>query len=291
MGAGFQWCRAGARLATLEAFAAAFESCGFRRQALYPCYGLAEATLMVSGGALLAGPTVTSFDTAALAAGQVRLASPGVRDAANITRLVGNGRAIGRQEVAIIDPASATACEPSRAGEIWVKGPSVGKGYWNRQQETGQTFGAARADTGDGPFLRTGDLGFVQDGELFVTGRLKDLIIVDGLNHYPQDIELTVDQSHAALRQGCSAAFSVDTGDREQLVVAVEVAPERARGHEPAEIVQAIRQAISDQHELRAHDVVLLQPGSIPKTSSGKIQRHLCRRGYLADTLERWKPE
>jgi acyl-CoA synthetase (AMP-forming)/AMP-acid ligase II len=186
-------------------------------------------------------------------------------------------------------------------GEIWLSGSSIAAGYWARPEETAQTFQALISDTGEGPFLRTGDLGFVSDGELFVAGRLKDLIIVDGRNHYPQDIEATVGASHPAVRSGCIAACSVEVKGAERLVITTEVersfaTAQRKRGEmsdgqrdpsaERQAIVNAIRRAVSEQHELSVHAVVLLKTGYIPKTSSGKIQRHACRAKFLDGTLD-----
>jgi acyl-CoA synthetase (AMP-forming)/AMP-acid ligase II len=190
----------------------------------------------------------------------------------------------------------------------------VADGYWQHSEETQQTFGARLADSGEEPFLRTGDLGFMKDGELFIAGRLKDLIIIDGLNHYPQDIELTVEQSHPALRPGCCAAFSVEINGQEQLVVVAELARDDRQspgtlGRNPAtlglaaldggaamgfsrdEVISAIRRALLAQHELRVYDVVLLKAGAIAKTSSGKIQRRASRAEYLAGKLAVWTPE
>jgi acyl-CoA synthetase (AMP-forming)/AMP-acid ligase II len=178
-------------------------------------------------------------------------------------------------------PESLTECLEGEVGEIWVSGPSVAQGYWGRPEQTEQTFHAHLPRTGEGPFLRTGDLGFILEGELFITGRLKDLIIIDGQNHYPQDIEMTVENSHFALRPGCCAAVSIDLEGRERLVVVAEL--ERShRNVDRSEIVKAIRQAVAEQHELRVDHTWLLDPGGIPKTSSGKIQRHACRAGFLA---------
>ncbi len=181
-------------------------------------------------------------------------------------------------------------------GEIWIAGPSVAQGYWDRPEETKRTFQAYLAGTGQGPFLRTGDLGFLKDGELFITGRLKDLIIIDGYNYYPQDIEQTVEQSNLSLRPGCCAAFSVDIDGEERLVIVAEVErrslpkrdqpPDAAAPRFTAEVVQAIRRAVAESHELRVYTVLLLKPGTIPKTSSGKIQRHACRANFLAGNLD-----
>lgn len=271
------------RADTLERFARTFESCGFRREAFYPCYGMAETTLFVSGGAKRTPPVVHHFEGAALEQDRV-VASAGAQ--AGSRALVGCGRTWLDQKVVIADPVSLTRCPPDGIGEIWVSGPSVAQGYWNRPAETEQTFHAYLADTREEPFLRTGDLGFLQDGELFVTGRLKDLIIMHGQNHYPQDIELTMERCHLALRAGGGAAFSVEDGGEEQLVVAHEVKRDYLRKLNVSEVIGAIRQAVSEQHDLRVSGVLLLKPGGIPKTSSGKIQRHACRAGFLAGTLK-----
>src|SRR5229473_7273167 len=160
-------------------------------------------------------------------------------------------------QIVIVDPESRTRCASDVVGEIWVSGQTIAHGYWNRTQETEHTFRAFLKDTGEGPFLRTGDLGFLRDGELFVTGRLKDLIIIDGRNVYPQDIELTVEQSHPAMRPGCSAAFSVDVAGQERLVIAAEVErsylPRRVQSLDTKEVVQAIRRAVAEYHELSVY--------------------------------------
>lgn len=278
---------------TLERFVETFAPCGFRREAFYPCYGLAEATLIASGGLKSAPPVVFPVQNAALERNRV-VAVPGEVDGAQV--MVGCGQSIRDQMIVIVNPESLISCAPDEVGEIWVAGPSVAQGYWNRPEETERTFHARLADTGEGPFLRTGDLGFLKDGELFVTGRLKDLIIVAGQNHYPQDIESTVERSHPSIRPGACAAFSFALDGEERLVIATEV--ERRSVNEGAgwsemgalvvarapgaEIVQAIRRAVAESHELRVHAVLLLKAGTIPKTSSGKIQRHVCRTSFLA---------
>ncbi|HEY0734854.1 MAG TPA: amino acid adenylation domain-containing protein [Herpetosiphonaceae bacterium] len=265
----------------LERFVAAFTPCGFRREAFYPCYGLAEATLIVSGGQMSAPPIVRAFDAAALSRNQVvASAKPGDERA-----LVGCGVTLRDQRIVIASLETGAECQPGEVGEIWVSGPSVAQGYWDRPETTEQTFGARLAGSGDGPFLRTGDLGFLDEGELFVTGRLKDLIIIRGRNLYPQDIELTVEQSHFALRPGGGAAFAIDVDDEERLVVVQEV----ERQHRKAdvdEVAAAIRAAVAEQHEAQVYAVALLRPGSVPKTSSGKIQRHACREGFVQGTLD-----
>ncbi|MFQ5794194.1 MAG: type I polyketide synthase [Candidatus Bipolaricaulia bacterium] len=269
------------RLETLDRFAATFEPCGFRREAFYPCYGLAEATVMASGGLGPALPVVRTVQRAALEINRVVEASE--RDEGTQT-LVGCGQALLDQKILIVHPEKLTPCLPDQVGEIWVSSPSVAQGYWNRPEEMERTFNAYLSDTGEGPFLRTGDLGFVYDGELFVTGRLKDLIIIRGHNHYPQDIELTVERSHPALRPGCGAAFSVGAAGEERLVIVQEV-ERHDRNPDIDKVVGVIRQAVAEDHELQVYAVVLIKYGSIPKTSSGKIQRHACRAGFLEGSL------
>ncbi len=269
------------RTETMERFAAFFAPCGFRREAFYPCYGLAEATLIASGGQKAARPIVREFQATALEQKRVVRAAP---EEKNSRTLVGCGQSLPDQQIVIADPESLIHCSPDQVGEIWVSGPSIAQGYWNRPQETAHTFGACLADSGQGPFLRTGDLGFLQDGELFIAGRIKDLIIIRGRNHYPQDIELTVERSHPALQPGSGAAFSVDVADEERLVVVQEV----RRTHRKAdvdEVARAIRQAVFQEHELQVYGVVLIKPVSLPKTSSGKVQRHLCRAQFLEGSL------
>jgi acyl-CoA synthetase (AMP-forming)/AMP-acid ligase II len=291
---------------TLERFAVTFEPCGFRREAFHPCYGLAEATLIVSGGQKTAPPVIHMVQKAALEQHRVVTALSG---SAEVQTLVGCGSSLLEQRILIVDPVTRIPCQPGQVGEIWVAGPSVAQGYWNRPEETAQTFQAYLEDTGEGPFLRTGDLGYVHHGELFVTGRLKDVIIIRGNNHYPQDIELTVERSHPSLRPGCGAAFSVEVAGEERLVVVQEVErrvqpprqrqPERRHmapepGFDPESpqpldvdaIIGGIRQAVAEQHGVQAYAVLLLRAGSIPKTSSGKIQRYACRTGFLTGSLD-----
>ena len=262
--------------ATLDRFAAAFAGSGFRRSAFFPCYGLAEATLLVSGGPPAAELVVAELDAAALE--QHRVADGG-RQA---RRLVGCGRA--SLDVQIADATTGEPRAPGQVGEIWVRGASVAAGYWGQPDATRETF-AARLAGGDGPFLRTGDLGFVRAGQLFVTGRIKDLIILRGRNHYPQDIEQTAEQAHPALQRGGCAAFTVERDGDELLVVVQEVDRQQRRGSlEPA--IDAIRQAVAEAHEISAGVVALIKPGTLPKTTSGKIQRRRCRERFLAGELE-----
>jgi len=268
------------RQETLEQFAAAFADCGFRQQAFYPCYGMAEATLMVSGGTKATTPTVKTVQAAALERNQVIEAGMGD----DVRTFVSCGRTLPEQQIVIAHPETLTRCLTEQVGEIWLSGPSVGQGYWNRVEETEQTFRAYLSDTSEGTFLRTGDLGFLHNGELFITGRAKDLIIIRGRNLYPQDIELVAERSHPALRTGSGAAFAVEVGNEEQLVVLQEL--EFRQKPNLDQVTGAIRQAVAEEYEVQVYAVVLIKPGSILKTSSGKIQRRACRAAFLAGELD-----
>lgn len=269
------------RAESLKRFANEFHDCGFNFSAFVPCYGLAESTLFVSGKTASTGPVIQAVQTDALEQNQVITASselPGSK------LLVGCGETGAGHEVCIVDPERLTRCEAGAVGEIWVAGSSVASGYWNRGQETADTFEARLADTGKGPYLRTGDLGFVLDKQIFITGRRKDLIIIRGRNHYPHDLEATAEKAHPSLRACIGAAFSVDIEGEERLVLVQEVNP-RIQADADA-VITAIRQAIAEEHELQTYAVVLTQPGEIPRTTSGKIQRFLCRKAFLAGDLK-----
>jgi 8-amino-7-oxononanoate synthase/acyl carrier protein len=269
------------RAETLERFTETFAPCGFRPEAFYPCYGLAEATLLVSGGHKTAPPIVRWFDGKSLEADRV---VPIAAGAGGARALVGCGQTMPDQQTVIADPNRLTRMPAGQVGEVWVSGPSIAQGYWQRTHETEQTFRAYLQDTGEGPFLRTGDLGFTHDGELFVTGRLKDLVIVRGENHYPQDIEATAAKSHPGVRAGWGAAFTVDEGPEQKLVIILEL--ERRQRAEAAQVIGAIRRDVAREHELVVDSIVLVRAGSIPKTSSGKSQRHACRDAFLDRSLE-----
>ena len=281
----------------LERFARTFEVCGFRREAFYPCYGMAEATLIISGGDKLAPPVQTTIATNALEQNQIVLVS----ETEGTKTLVGCGQTLPDQQIKIVHPEKLTLCAEGEVGEIWVSGPSVAEGYWRKPEETKQTFEAYLPEApGKEPFMRTGDLGFIEGGELFVTGRLKDVIIINGRNHYPQDIEWTVEQSHPMIRPGCVAGFSVEVAGEEHLVVVAEVERNfrevgRRNGKSGTEnsnssedLMKSIQRVISRNHDLQTYRVLLLKPGAIPKTSSGKVQRYACRDGFLTGTLQRF---
>ena len=268
------------RQETLDRFAEMFEPCGFRPEAFYPCFGLAEATLIVSGGYVGEKPFVGCYDSAALADNRAVRVD---RNDEMATGIVGCGHTLPDQEIAVADPETLESCNDGEVGEIWIRGPSVAQGYWREPRSTAETFQATLRDTGEGPFLRTGDLGFVDGGELFVTGRIKDLIIHHGVNVYPQDIEHTVQESHARLRSNAGGVFVVEVDGQERLV-AVQELKRRKRG-DFGEVLDAIRRGVSREHEMALDAIILIKAGSIPKTSSGKIQRHACREGYLNGTL------
>ncbi len=271
------------RSESLERFARVFESYGFRKEAFFPCYGMAEATLFISGGLKQEKPKVVHVDKKHLEQNRVAFCNPTDPDAQG---LVGCGRTWLDQTIRIVDPETSTPCPDHDIGEIWVKGPNVAQGYWNNPEETEKTFRAYLAGTGEGPFLRTGDLGFMIEEELYVTGRIKDLIIIHGRNHYPQDIELTVERCHETLRPGCGAAFSISGNHGEKLVVVQEVRPEHAKTLDKDQVFECIKRAVSKAHELRVHAIALIRARTIPKTSSGKIQRKLCKRLFMEDRMK-----
>ncbi|MGH9822643.1 MAG: beta-ketoacyl synthase N-terminal-like domain-containing protein, partial [Blastocatellia bacterium] len=262
---------------TLQEFDRSFRPYGFRRSAFCGAYGLAEATLVVTASPRNVEPVFYTVSGEALCGNRVEAVVCGEPDAHS---LAGCGRVDGSHCVVIVDAESLSECLPDQVGEVWVRSPSVALGYWNHPIETDQTF---RATLGGhaGQFLRTGDMGFLREGELFITGRLKDLVVIRGRNHYPQDIELTVERSHPALRPGFGAAFSVGGGSEERLVVVQEIERSFTKS-DIAEIIRDIRQAVSEIHDLEVYSVVLVRTGSIPKTSSGKIQRRRCRAAFLS---------
>ncbi|WP_013334465.1 fatty acyl-AMP ligase [Gloeothece verrucosa] len=269
------------RAKTLEQFAEYFAPCGFRKEAFYPCYGMAETTLIVTGGKVTDPPVICEIDGNSLEQNKVLP----VQNPEHSKQLVGCGQNLPNQKTLIVNPETLIECLPEEVGEIWVSSSSVAQGYWEQPEETKKVFKAYLADKVQGPFLRTGDLGFIRDGELFVTGRIKDLIIIRGQNYYPQDIELAVEKSHPALRSNSGAAFSVEMKGQEKLIIVQEVERTYLRNLNINEIVSSIRQVVTKEFELQVYATVLVKPASIPKTSSGKIQRHRCREQFLQGTL------
>jgi amino acid adenylation domain-containing protein len=267
---------------TIDRFVEMFAPCGFREEAFYPCYGLAEATLIVTGGKRLSKVARKRYARNALQRDKTARTPEGGQAA---TTLVGCGHPINDHMLRIVDADTYQPCPARHIGEIWVAGPCVAQGYWNRSEETECKFGAKIP--GDGrTYLRTGDLGFVDGGELFITGRIDDLMIVRGRNFFARDIERIVQESHACLPPAAGAAFAIDVGGVQRLVVVQEL-DRNWRQFASDDLGETIRQAVTDVLELELHEVVLVKPGSVPKTSSGKVQRKECCRRYLEDQLER----
>lgn len=260
------------RAETIARFSEAFATSGFRAEAFYPCYGLAETTLMVTGSDPTALPVVCGFDQHALEKGEVVEMDVNQKGA---HPLVGCGRTVLEGQIEIVDPKTGLCCSEGEIGEVWVAGPHVAQGYWQNEKATKETFGGHLSDTGEGPFLRTGDLGFVAQNELFIVGRIKDLIIIRGRNHYPQDIEETVTQCHPALRPAGGAAFALTEGDGVGIVQEVERL--FLKNLPIDDVVDAICKAVSEHHGVSVARILLIKPGYLPKTSSGKVQRQACR--------------
>lgn len=301
------------RAATLRAFTEVYRRYGFRHSAHRPGYGLAEATLTVTLSQPTTPPTIQAFDRAALAVGKV---VPVAEEDGEASVLVGCG-VPRQQQIRIVSPDTLEEAEEGTVGEVWVHGPNVCRGYFRRPDDTARTFQARLASPDTAPadrseasvatlsaapsadvagvarsrgWLRTGDLGFVHAGELFIASRLKDLIIINGHNHYPADIEVTVEQALPEARPGHVAAFPVEVDGGEALVLVVEIEPKHARTLDHRKAVTRIREAVSHGHEIQPHDIVLARPGAIPKTTSGKIQRATCRARYLEGALASHAP-
>ena len=269
---------------TLRRFAETFASFGFSEKALYPCYGSAEATLLATGSRKGRGPRTVEADVEAL--GRKRF----VEASADHSRtLVGSGLLPTVGELRIVAPDTKHPCPPGQIGEIWISGDHVTRGYWRRPELSAEIFQArCEGETGR-TYLRTGDLGVVIDGELYVVGRLKDLIIIRGRNYYPHDIEHTAQSAHSALQPTACAAFAVPGGNGEKLVVVQEVKRERME-EAASDVAASIRQAIVREHDLSVGDVVLTLPGQLQKTSSGKIMRSAAKKRYLESGFEVWTP-
>ena len=277
------------RAQTLEKFAELYKSCGFKKEAFYPCYGMAESTLFITGINPGEYPTVTYLDSKALTEDKVVAVAA---DDPNAKPVVSCGHTWLGDEVIIVDPETKIERDSDRVGEIWTTGKGIGVGYWQREEQTESTFKATLANNPDKTYLRTGDLGFIKNGELYITGRIKDMMILWGRNHYPQHIEETVETCHPALRPNYGAAFSVDVGGEEQLVIAHEINRTDLRKLNAEEVIGAIRLTVGEQNLANVFAVALLKTGSIPKTSSGKIQRRACQSMFLdgsLNTVAQWQ--
>jgi len=270
------------RHATLENFAAYFAECGLEKSALFPCYGLAEGTLIVAGGKLQESPVYLTCNKEALKKDRIQSVGP---EDPTATVLVGSGTAFDRQKVRVVDPEKCVQLGDNEIGEIWVSGSSIAQGYWNNSDSTKETFLARIGKSDENPYMRTGDLGFLREGNLFITGRIKDLIIIHGQNHIPSDIEYTVENSHANLRKGCSAAFSLESDGEEKLALVGEIS-KKVKKAEFKDMVTAMLRDITEGHGINASRIVLIKARTIPKTTSGKIRRKLCKLSLLNNKLE-----
>ena len=277
------------RAKTLEQFAELYAPCGFKPEAFYPCYGMAEATLFITGIDASQSPNVVHIDRTALTQDKVVAIAP---EHPNAKAVVSCGHTWLEDEIIIVNPDTKVECASDEVGEIWAAGAGIGKGYWRKEEQTEATFRATLANNPDKTYLRTGDLGFIQDGELYITGRIKDMMILWGRNHYPQHIEETVESCHPALRPNHGAAFSVEVNGEEQLVIAHEINRTNLRQLNAEEVIGAIRLAVGEQNLANVFAVALLKTGSIPKTSSGKIQRRACQSMFLdgsLNTVAQWQ--
>jgi acyl-CoA synthetase (AMP-forming)/AMP-acid ligase II len=273
------------RLETLERFANAFVARGLSRDSLWPSYGLAEATLMVcasgSGSRDLVPRKYVDKD-------ELTRRRAVATHNGNSHTLVSCGRTAMGQTIRIVNEVTNKMCGPGEIGEIWVSGGSIAQGYWNREETNSETFRARIAGSSEGSFLRTGDLGFIDDGDLYITGRIKDVIIIRGANHYPQDIEQTIEAADRAVNRAGAAAFGICDSEVERVVAVVEVARTSLRKVDVEALIQTIRRGVVEAHDIALSDVMLIRPGSLPKSSSGKVQRGQCRSMYLANELEKF---
>lgn len=277
------------RAETITRFADYFNECGFEEKYFCPGYGLAEGTLILSANFKDSELVKVRFNDNELEKNNKAVTAD--ENDFNSKVHIGHSNSIEDTRIAIVNPVTLIECAEGEVGEIWSSGISIAQGYWKRADATEETFRAFIKDTNEGPFLRTGDLGFIKNNELYITGRHKDLIIVRGQNHYPQDIEYTVESSHPCLRLGCVGAFAMDVEGEEHVGIVQEIQKNFVNDFDLDEVVKSIRKAVSEEHDLQVYSITLIQPGTIPKTSSGKIQRGACRQGVEEGTLDviaRW---
>lgn len=266
---------------TLKAFADKFADQGFKYQYFQPCYGLAEASLMVTGTHVRHGVNVTAIDKNSLTQGKLVLQPDADIFAKETDTLVSSGALAEETDVRIVNPKTHEECKADEVGEIWVSSPSVASGYWNKPTFSDSVFRASLANDDSGKtFMRTGDLGVMNNGELYVTGRIKELIIIAGRNHYPQDIERTLQASNPSFRKGCGAAFSITEKSKEQLVIVQEIANPAGAQIDYDMLAAASSRAVAAAHGITPHAIVFISPSSLPKTSSGKIQRTEAKRNF-----------
>jgi len=274
---------------TMLSFVKKFSQCGFKYETLYPCYGLAESTLFTTGGYASDNADVLILDYESLKNNKINVVSEALD---NTRTVVSCGFEWGDNKVTIVDADTLCYCDENVVGEIWLSGPSVAQGYWGKKETSQKIFSASINGQNEGRYLRTGDLGFVNNKQLYITGRLKDMIIVRGRNYYPQDIELSVSQCHESLVLNATAAFSIDYDGEERLIVVQEVKRKYYKKLNVPEIISNIQKVLIDEHDISIHGVVLIKPMRLPKTSSGKVQRSLCKKNYLLqklDGIETWQ--
>lgn len=268
------------RYETLQRFSEHFAAAGFQATSFYPCYGMAEATLFATGIVRGSGASAAHIDSTIYSS--QRRAEKAQEGSAQ-RALVSCGKIADEHAVVVVDPETLEMCESGEVGEILISGPSIAAGYWERLTETETTF-HVRFPGYENPFLRTGDLGFLLNEEIYISGRVKDLIIIRGVNHYPHDIEATVDHCHPAIRGGCGIAFSIDVEGLEQLVFVQEVG--KNDKEDAVEIFASMQRSIAENHEVQPYALVLIEGGTIPKTTSGKLSRKPCKESYLAGQLQ-----
>jgi len=271
------------RKSTYKKFTDKFTISKFKEQQLFSCYGMAETTLIVTGGNQIDKPKYLNIDTVALSENKIEILP---EDSNASISLVGCGHTWMETQVEIVNPTTLQKANLNEIGEIWISGPTLATGYWNKPEETKRTFGG-KLNTSNNSinYLRTGDLGFFYENELYITGRLKDLIIIRGVNHYPNDIEFTIQKSIPELRQNGGAVFSVTESEKESLVIVQELKRTAMRNSNFDEILDNIRKVVAEEHEIDAFSIVLIRTGSVPITSSGKIQRQQTKYEYLSNKL------
>ncbi len=270
---------------TLTKFTEKFGKCGLKKETLSPVYGLAEGTLMVSPPEYDKVAIVECFDRKKIQKNKVQVCTNNTKT--NSIVYPSCGRVIPEQKTIIVNPESKLPCSNEEIGEIWVKGKSIGKGYWKNPVETENTFHGYLSNTKEGPYLRTGDLGFIYNGRLYITGRIKDLIIIRGENYYPQDIEQLVENTHEYIRNGCGAAISITIDDNEELVIIYELKRKNTQLANLIEMKDNIQSELFQKFGLNAYDIIFIEPSTFPKTSSGKLQRQLSKKMYIDNKLLR----
>jgi acyl-CoA synthetase (AMP-forming)/AMP-acid ligase II len=271
------------RLETMQEFAAAFKKSGFRYESFTPSYGLAEATVKVSSKKMNQTPSYCSLDINEIERNRISFVAD---QHPNSYKVVGCGWSGIDADIKIVNFETGKPCASNEIGEIWIHSDSVAQGYWQNPEASKETFQARITGYNGGPFLRTGDMGFIHEGELYIAGRIKDMIIIQGKNYYPQDIELTVERCHNAIRPSCGAAFAITDGETEKLIIVQEVKREYRKSGDLPEVANKVRMAVAKNHGLRVNAISLIMPSTIEKTTSGKIQRSATRESFMQKNLE-----